>query len=397
MSISYWEEVTTTVAKVNGVLKQYILACSDWAHLAVTASTTLSATAAAGATSISVTSASNISVGKTITLWRNGSINGASAPESRVVTVVAGTTISFTDALVAPNGTYQSSDALGIGTFVKATTTRGAQMVLDLEDATITAQRMQIGIYRTHDGTTGVDKVTRNLYWKTATGATSDILHARGTAGKEHIYLEVEGPRLTETNAESTIYGSYRQYLALNDISPYYSTTYDNTPAVLLVGNTAAAANVSAQTNLTGPLARNVVVSRDAPGSNSWVQAHLRTLTPHAGDAANPITRTFQPLNLDGSILMLPFWVFEDAKGLRGSLTRFYTGDAAPQSQQVTGDPVFWNAGMEVSYGGVTYRTLIPGKSGANSGNNSVSYGWGGNWFNVTNAQPGPVLFVPKA
>src|SRR6185295_18305076 len=106
-----------------------ILACADWQHLAVaTGSTIATSTVAAGATTCTVASGAPFAIGRTITFWRNGSVNGATAPECRVLSNVSGTTLTWVDPLVAPNGTYQVSDAVGVGTYVKCTTTRGAQM-----------------------------------------------------------------------------------------------------------------------------------------------------------------------------------------------------------------------------------------------------------------------------
>jgi len=360
-------------------------------------STIATSTVAAGATTCTVASGAPYAIGRTITFWRNASINGATVPECRVLSNVSGTTLTWVDALTAPNGTYQVGDAVGVGTYCKATTTRGAQMVVDLEDATITAQRIQLGVYRTHDGTTGVDKINRYLYWKTAAGATSDKVYGRVSVGKEHIYIDVEGPKAGETNAENSTFGSYRNYFALNDINPYFSNTYDAIPAVCMIGNPVTNPAANPNNVATGPLSRMVNISRDAQDKNSWVMGHLRTVAPMAGDTLNPDIRTYQPMGLDGNLVLLDYVVFEDQLGIRGSLTRFYNGDAASTSPTNPGDPAFWNAGMEQTQGGVTYRSLIPPKSGATSGNSNVSYGWGGFWQNLSNAQPGPVVFVPKA
>lgn len=390
MGTAYTEEVTTTVASATGYLKELILKSSDWAHLQLstgTANTTLTADAAPGATSISTTA--TIPSGTIITLWASTSMNGAPTPECRTTTGVSGTgpyTVTFTRPLV---GSYSTTHAVGVGTYVKATTTRGAQMVVDLQDAAITAQRIQAAVYRTHDGTTGVDKVTRYLYWKSAVGATTDNLHLVVSAGKEHLYFSVEGPRVGETNTDSSV-GSMRQFLALSDIAPYFNSSFDLVPAVCLIANKD---NTYAESVWQGqPNTRDVYVSRNGIDDASWVRATLMTLGNPANDTSMSIN-SYYPIGLDGSFLMLPWVVFEDAKGIRGSLTRFFYGGARSEK---AGDPTGMVTNIDVTYGGVTYRSLIPFK-GSGSGNQFiVSYAFG-HWYNRDGATPGPIIFVPKA
>src|SRR3954471_9618280 len=94
-----------------------------------------------------------------------------------------------------------SSDWANItGNILKATTTRGAQMVVDLTDAAIALNLLTIAFYRTHDGVTGVDKITRFIYFKSgATGATTNPVYCVVSASKEHLYVSVEGPRSGQT------------------------------------------------------------------------------------------------------------------------------------------------------------------------------------------------------
>jgi hypothetical protein len=196
------------------------------------------------------------------------------------------------------------------GDRVTCTTTRGAAMVVDLADAAATALRLQLGVYRT----TGLaDKIVRYMYWRPAGGATTDTLHCTVSAGKEHLFVTVEGPRVGEANPYSA--GSYRPVFFLCDLVPYFPA---DTIAAVVCGGTA---------DVNAPItsaSSQVYVSRNATDTASWVVGSLETLQPTRGQATNPLYR-YSGQSLVGSTRYVrPYVVFEDTAGMRGRLARFF-------------------------------------------------------------------------
>jgi hypothetical protein len=199
------------------------------------------------------------------------------------------------------------------GDRVQCTTTRGAAMVVDLADAAVTTQKLQFGVYRT----TGlVDKIQRWMQWRTVAGATSDPLHCIVSAGKEHLYITVEGPRAGEPAPESSSSGSYRPVFFLCDLVPYFAS--DAVPAVVC-GGTSSAVVPASQTSY------GVSVSRNAANNSAWVSAMLETLQPPRGHTTSAYRYTGQSLSAgSGGITARPYVVFEDVYGLRGRLAPFF-------------------------------------------------------------------------
>lgn len=202
------------------------------------------------------------------------------------------------------------------GDRLQCTTTRGAAMVVDLSDAAATVARLQVGVYRT---TALADKVIRYLQWKTAAGATTDILHCTVSAGKEHIFIAVEGPRVGEANPDSISNGSFKPLLFLCDLLPY--NTADTTPAVVLGGTTVAGVTPS------GSSSYYIHVSRNAANTASWVQGTLETLYPvdSSSSVTTPLRYNSPSVNpSDGSRVLRPFIVTEDVAGMRGRLAKLH-------------------------------------------------------------------------
>ncbi|HET9656233.1 MAG TPA: hypothetical protein VFP72_12830 [Kineosporiaceae bacterium] len=384
MGISFLEDAITTGAKVQGVIKQAIHASSDWTHVPVAASTSVAtAPVAAGAQSCTVASATGIVVGGCLTFWRAAAINGAATPECRIVTAVNGTTISWADPLTCPQGTYQVGDAIGVGMTVTATTTRGAVMVVDLADAAITAGRMQVGVYNGLSGSTPQNKYTGggpHVTWKQVLGAATDVVRATVSAGKEHLFVAIEGPRASETNADSTSLGSTKQCFVLCDVNPYYPGQ-DLAPAFCLIRNSGTSYACNNQ---------NIVVSKDYTGQANWPTGWLESvdrISDNAGSAT-----TFNARGLDGSLVLKPWVVMEDAAGWRGTLTRFFWGGRA--SVLAAADPIPTVAvGMTETYGGVNYKCIAPQRGVGTQVNRTSIIGD----FNNYSATPfaGPLLFVP--
>jgi hypothetical protein len=259
------------------------------------------------------------------------------------------------------------------GDRVLATTTRGADMVVDLADAAADAQNMQLGVYRT---AALADKVVRYVAWRDSGGATSDTLHCRVSAGKEHLYFDVEGPRAGETNAVSATMGSYRALFFLGDLIPYHAS---DTATVVLVADTAA--------TLSGFTLAHV--GRNYANSASWVPAYLATLSPamtapYGAQSALALTRVS---TADTKTYLWPYVVVETTAGIRGRIARaYFTG----WETQIEAGPVL----SRHTYDGVTYILMVASRNDGQSGNNASS-AFGYVVHGSNNTSPGAVLAVP--
>ena len=349
MATAYSEFDSTPATIINDV-RAKILQSSDWADLTPTAVlTTTTAAYASGAGNLNIsstaTNAPGLSVGDVII------IDKGLATEERLT--INGRN-SATAMQVTPNTTQAHASGATVHSgraLLKATTTDGAQMVVDLADALGGAQRLSMGVYRTHDGTTGVDKLQRYLNWRDSGGATTDPLHCVVSAGKEHVWITIEGPRLGEPNV-SGANGSYRQTFALLAVAPYFDN--DTTPAVACIGHYGTSGNDSS-------VANHAHISRNRAGTASWVQARLLTMAV----AVAPTTATFAPMytttpsavvaGADGNTYFWPYVVVEATDGLRGRLKPVLF--AGFNSAVTAGDPI-WVNGQKVVVGGVSYTAI---------------------------------------
>jgi len=267
---------------------------------------------------------------------------------------------------------------------VKATTPLGAVIAMDLNTVAPSTTTFQPTVYRNWTGGagTGVDPLSGRLimYKRNATGSTSNILHVRVAAGSTLLYIDIEGPRQYEANADSGNYGSIRQCVCLSEMTPYFSGAIDPVPAVVLGGSTSYQGVVNSSASQPATV---VNVSRDAGNQTSWVQGHLGALTfpsmINSYNWHNPSTA------LDGSDYLSPYVVFEDVAGMRGRLTDvffagWYSNVVNNSSDTVRG----FTQGDTVSYGGKSYKILAPYKSesstyqggsfGVTIGNNGSTY-----------------------
>jgi hypothetical protein len=202
------------------------------------------------------------------------------------------------------------------GQRVLCTTTRGADMCVDLADAAATALNLQFGVYRT---SALADKIVRYISWRGSGGATSNTVHWTVSAGKEHLYIDVEGPRPGETNAVDASRGSFKQAFFLGDVVPYI--TGDSVPTVVCVG----------QLNIgTNTLLEQIVhVGRNQANTRSWVQAKLASVCPPIAGNVDPSVQlsTLTRLASDGNTYMFPYVIFEEIAGLRGRIAKcFFNG-----------------------------------------------------------------------
>lgn len=242
-------------------------------------------------------------------------------------------------------------------TTYKCTTTRGADMVIDLADAAITTSRLQVAAYTSYDGTTLGDKTpgTNLAHFKGASSGTTatNWVYWTLSLSKEHFFLMVEGPRGMDANADSASVGSTRSAIFMCDLVPYFDSGTDPDPEIIVDFQSA---NDSAYSNN----AHKCRVSHLTDGT-PWGSGLLTTLEfPAAGYA--PVANRF---GLDGNRYLAPYVYFDDVEGLRGRLSSLFyagtnvNGDGSPLSLP----PV----GSHVDYGGIRYKLLAIHKGGSNN------------------------------
>lgn len=273
----------------------------------------------------------------------------------------------------------------GLTNTVKATTTRGAEMVVMLDSVAPTVQRAQFRVFRTHNGTTGTDPLERYVIWKTETGGTTALpLHCVVSAGKDHLFIAIEGPYAGETGASATN-GSYRQSFFLGELLPYFAA--DTVPAVVLCAHTATALTTS-NVQLT------CVVSRNQANTASWVPARLGTVSTVDVGALVTDTANLNPRASDGNTYLWPWVVAEQAAGMRGRLKEIYfAGHSGPVVLPGEYQPL---AGDDVTFGGRTYRSQRPMAGPGVASADNPSTPWGVTYLSGTGATSGPLLYVPR-
>ena len=89
--------------------------------------------------------------------------------------------------------------------------------------------------YRLFSGGVGTNGVNRTFYWNRLGNATTSTLRCRVAAGNTLLYIEIEGPRAGEANADSNTQGSYRQCVFLSQITPYLGS--DSIPSICFGGS----------------------------------------------------------------------------------------------------------------------------------------------------------------
>jgi hypothetical protein len=351
-------EFDTTAQNLFADLRTQILTSTDWARL--TPDTTLlvtSAATAAGATSLpfASTSGSGLAVGSVIM------IDDGATREYRTITAITATAIT----VAAMTYAHASGIPIRWGSeLYKGTTTRGAQMVIDLNDTPLAANgtALSMAIYQSHDGTNagtpsmnGVGRAQRYLYWRVSAGAATHTLHVVLSVGKEHFYLSIEGPRGGETGSANGQYGSLRQYVFLCDLVPY--DVGDTTPVVFAGGSSTAAAD-GAFTNFS----HIGHVSKNLAGTGNWAPARLATLDFPKGGWGDTLNLQRQR-QADNMFMLAPYVVFLDDTGMRGRLSSFFfAGFNWPDNNyEVPPPPV----GTKVQYQGDWYKLLPVNKSEA--------------------------------
>lgn len=353
----------TTPANLLVDLKAAILTCTDWADITPTTgipNTTQTTSLAVSAGTVIVTSTTGMAAGMTV-VFEPGTVR----EEYRTITAVTNAT-TFT----VPGLTYAHASGSVVryaAIILKATTTRGADMIIDLLDGPPTLNYLQVGFYRAHTGAFngGTDRLgLKYCLWRanaTGTAVTTMPLHVTVSATKEHLFFSIEGPRAWETGATSTQYGSLKTYIFLADLVPYHAA--DTIPAVVV-----DAFNVAGIPSNTANQNHIAWVSRNAANNASWTPGKLATLSFPVCQSTVAVGLQRQ-CTIDGNRYITPYVFFDDAEGIRGRLNKIYNaGDNGPTTPADNPAPV----GESLSYDGGTYRLVSSATSDA--GGNEV---WG--------------------
>jgi hypothetical protein len=347
----HYTEFDSTTENLFADLNLAILQSSDWARL--TSDVPLATTnAISGTASLSFASTAAFSVGQVVVIG-----TGAQREYQNIATV------SPSQITLASNlsRSYAAGTEVRAGNnLYKATTTRGAQMVIDLSDSA-SKQGLAMAIYQSHDGTAGVGKRLKYLPWRYSPGAQSDILHVTLSLGKEHFFLMIEGPRGGESGAVSSLYGSFRDCAFLSDVVPYDEE--DAVPVVVAGG----ANTFSASGSSVGNSSHLAHVSRNLQATANWAPVRLASLQfLSAGE--DEVINVQRQRELDGRFILTPYVVFADESGMRGRLSSLFFAGFSQSSDHAVPPP---QLGSKVQYQGLWYKLLAVNKG---DGNRSV---WG--------------------
>ena len=369
----YYSEFDTTIQNLIKDIKTRVLLNPDWSWQGFdTQIVTTSATANVGAQSVSITNGTlpaALQVGQVI---RIGNYSGNH--EYRTVTSFAATSISFSNGQLV--NSYPSGTPIFWGSEVLRTTTvRGAPMILDLTAGMNNAEqgrKIGAGAYNEFTpGTTTVAPIVtggaslRSAYFRRSNSNYSSIVHCIVSTSKDHIYISVEGPRMSEPLTANTNYGSSRGYVFMSDLVPYSST--DTIPVVVFGGQNTADSD-GGSSNKT----HTVSTSKSIDGLATWVEGTLLALAfPTVGYGLTIGSQRMTSIDGTDKYYLSPYVLASNECGLRGRLSSFFF---AGSNFSNGGEQFNPTVGSEVIYNGVTYKLSAVSKS---EGAGGSTYSWG--------------------
>lgn len=348
-----YSEFDTTYGEMTVALRNAILTCSDWSKINTNPTIqSTSANAAVGAVTLTFASTTGFAVGQKI------KIGSGVTTEYKNITAVTGTTITFTSQALL-NAQASGAAVTLVNEVFKATTTRGADMIFEIEEGGTSS--LTLAAWKSHDGTTGTDKTQRWLYHRSSgVTATNIPIHVTLSISKEHIFVSLEGPRANEVGATNAVIGSVKNYFFMDDVVPYHAA--DTTPIVFCGGSTAASAVASAANN-----SHQGNFSRNYANASSWSIAKLLTLDFPSISSTETIQVT-HATSADGKYYLSPYVAFGDESGIRGRLSNFFfAGYNSSDTPEISTPPI----NQKITYGGKTYKLLAVSKS------DSISATWG--------------------
>lgn len=348
MAITY-TEFDTTPAGLIAAVKAAILTNAHWAELPVDeyTTTTTGATSSSGNT-VTVSNPAGFVVGGAVL------IGTGAAEAARVITAVAGSTITISTtwgSIFASGTAIKTRD-----TVLKSTATNGAQLIVNLEGESTAVNYLGVSVHSSWTGTAPggfADRTPMYVYYRSsASGATTAMpLHVTVSAGQDHLFVAVEGPRSFEAAASSTVNGSAKNYFALSTLVNYHAA--DTVAPVIAIGQSLIGTNIGVSTN-----SHQVSISKESTGAAAWTAGRLATLT-FPTIYSTDVVSVNRSCSIDGKNYILPYVLFSETEGIRGRLTRFFFANTnSPSPATDYADPV----GTRVSQDGIVYRLVAVNK-----------------------------------
>jgi hypothetical protein len=241
----------------------------------------------------------------------------------------------------------------------KAVAPSGAQLIVDFTDTAITTSRLNIAVWRAHDGTTGTDKLTRSLFWRRADGSTTaQPVHVTVSVGPSHIFVQTEGAYPGETGfPENTTYGSIKTYFYIAEMMPYFDITVDPVPVVIaggFSGTTPAAVNTSSW---------RCYASRNTQNTFSWRSGVLGSVQfPNKTTSINGVG--LPNVGADEDFYLFPYVYFDEDEGMRGRLSNIFFAGWNYDYHDTPMIPIP-PVGAIVTYNGQQYKLLTATKNSA--------------------------------
>lgn len=354
----YYAEFDSTLGQLPVDLRSYILANPDWSYQGYTTSlTTTTAVANASATSLTFSSGSLPSAVIVGSMLRIGDY-GSGVAEFRKVTAVTATTVTVAALTYAhPVGTsiYWGNEVY------KTTTVRGSNMIVDLTYDNPNLARLAMATYGgwtaptgTTAGVSSLGVAPKFIYMRAQAGALANPVHVIISSSKDHLYINVEGPRGSESGTNNGAYGSTREYFFIADLVPY--STSDTTPVVVSGGR------IQDTPNSDWSYGSHIcTVSQSLNGLQYWVQAKLVSLQFLAGNYGNTIG-VQRYTTADDEFYLAPLVVAADDCGFRGRLNNLYI---AGFNFADNADGVYPMVGARVTYDGIEYELQSVNKGDA--------------------------------
>jgi hypothetical protein len=347
----HYAEFDTTTQAVLADLRTEILKCADWSRIGAAEDIIGNITVATSAYNTSALTVAS-TTGMPVAVGSVVSVNDGPLRETRVVTGVTatqiqfGTPLAFAHAIGAP---------IRIGNQIfKATTTRGAQMVVDLAAGGLDfpqALGLSLAVYQSHDGTVGQGRQNKYVQWRYSNYNQVTPLHVILSLSKEHLFIAIEGPRPGETGAVHASYGSFRNYFFLSDLVPYDEE--DVTPVVVSGG-----ATMTSVMSSTANLSHQAHVSRNLENTGSWTPARLASLqVVSAGEPS--VLNVQRQREIDDRYILTPYVVFADDDGMRGRLSSIFFAGVNQSSEFAVSPPPI---GSRVQYQGLWYKLIAANK-----------------------------------
>lgn len=376
MGAVVYDEFPSTPATLVADLIAAITASADWDLLPASyVAGPRTVTAQSNATGTSVASTGANAVGTQIVFGAKLVLGRGTATEE-VVVVASVSTNTFTVTAPLVN-THVAGETIEVvyESVVACTAPATAELVVDLDNGfAATTSRIPVAVYRS----TAVDKLAGYLRWVNA-GSTPTFtmpLHVVVSAGPEHLFISVEGPRPGEPAAEGW---TPRQVLFLGTIVPYDDA--DTSEPLLAI--------IDPDDSISYGNGVGAYVSRTADDSASWVTADLATvqrMTHPVYGSSSVLSGTYAlRSSRGGSRFLWPIIVVEDEDGPRGRLKSVYfVGFQGP-----TDIP-----GQRFTYNGLTYIAVGTPQPGGNSSSSNIYYPLGGQAINDS-AGAQPLLAVP--